>query len=194
MSDGRFAIADMENRMMTRNFLIAAAALVWAHAAAAADVRTTMDPQADLGKYGTFAFLESEPKGKGAIMDPMVNRRLRTLIAQHLNKSGYKPAPPGQTGELGVHFAGHVEPKQRVLMTGRPSPYSYNWGRTELGGQESFEYREGTLVVDLVDLAKGQLLWRTRITEAFSAGYSEENWKKVDQALAEAFKKLPPRR
>jgi hypothetical protein len=179
---------------MARNFLIAAGALLLAHAAAAADVKTTVDPQADFGKYGTFTFLESEPKGKGAITDKRVYDRLRYLIAQHLNKSGYKPAPPGQSGELGVHFAGHVEPKQRVLMTGRPGPYSYNWGRAELGGQDTFDYREGTLVIDLVDLSKGQLLWRTRIQEAFSAGYSEENWKKVDRALMEAFKKLPPRR
>lgn len=179
---------------MARSFLIAAAALLLVQAATAADVRTTMDPQADLGKYGTFAFLESEPKGKGAITDKLANSRLRNLIAQHLNKRGYKPAPPGQAGELGVHFAGHVEPKQQVLMTGRPTPYSYNWGRTELGGQETYDYREGTLVVDLVDLSKSQLLWRTRIREAFTAGYSEENWKKVDQALAEAFKKLPARR
>ena len=180
--------------MMARNFLIVAIGLLMAHAVAAADVRTTVDPQADLGKYKTFAFLESEPKGKGAITDKLANSRLRNLIAQHLNKSGYKPAAPGQAGELGVHFAGHVEPKQRVLMTGRPGPYSYNWGRTELGGQETFEYREGTLVVDLVDLSKGQLLWRARISDAFSAGYSEENWKKVDQALSDAFKKLPARR
>jgi hypothetical protein len=179
--------------MLTRILAIAAFVL-WSAGAAAADVRTTVDSQADLGKYGTFTFLESAPKEKGAITDARVNSRLRYMIATHLGKRGYQPAPPGQAGDLGVHFTGHVEPKQRVLMTGRPGPYSYNWGRSELGGTDTFDYREGTLIVDLVDLAKGQLLWRTRIQEAFSAGYSEENWKKVDRALADAFGKLPSRR
>jgi hypothetical protein len=180
--------------MVSRTFLIAAGALLLAHAATAADVKTTVDPKAEFAKYGTFTFLESEPKGKGAITDKRVQDRVRFLIAQHLNKRGYHPAPPKQQADLGVHYSGHVEPKQRVLMTGRPGPYSYNWGRAELGGTDTYEYREGTLIVDLVDLAKGELLWRTRIQEAFSAGYSEENWKKLDRALGEAFQKLPARR
>ena len=179
--------------MLTRTLLFAAVAWLAAAPAAGADVRTTVDPQAKFSGYRTFAFLEPDPKAKGAIADKMARDRLRTLIAQHLVKRGYKPAEPGKAGDLGVHFSGHVEAKQRVLMTGRPQPYSYNWGRAELGGQDTYDYRDGTLVVDLVDLAKGQLLWRTRIQEALTAGYSEENWKKVDRALDEAFKKLPSR-
>lgn len=180
--------------MFRRAFLFATAILLIAPAALAADVKTTIDPQADFTKYGTFTFLEPDPKAKGALTDKKVYDRLRYMIAQHLNKRGYQPAPPGKTSDLGVHFAGHVEPKQSVLMTGRPGPYSYGWGRTELGGQDTLDYREGTLIVDLVDVSKSQLLWRTRIQEALTAGYSEENWKKADRALGEAFKKLPPRR
>lgn len=48
--------------------------------------------------------------------------------------------------------------------------------------------------MDLVDLGKNQLLWRARISDVFSAGYSEDNWKKVDRALVEAFKNVPQRR
>jgi opacity protein-like surface antigen len=178
----------------TRTLTTAALAMLLAGAATAADVQTTVDPQADLGKYRTFVFLEADPKVKGAITDKQVRSRLRYLIAQHLNKRGYTPAPPGKPGELGVLFSGHVEPKQRVLMTGRPGPYSYDWGHSEIGGQSTLDYREGTLYVDLVDLSKDQLVWRSRMTEALSAGYSEENWKKMDRVLAEAFKKLPARK
>ena len=176
--------------MFARTLLVAAGLLL-AGAVTAADVQTTVEPSADLAKYRTFSFLESEPKAKGAITDKRANERLRYMIAQHLNKSGYKPAPPGKPGDLGVLFSGHVEPKQRVLMTGRPGPYSYDWGRTQLGGESVLDYREGTLYVDLVDISKSQLVWRTRFTEALTAGYSEENWKKVDKALGEAFKGLP---
>jgi hypothetical protein len=176
--------------MFARTLLVAATLLLTG-AVTAADIQTTVEPEADLAKYRTFTFLQADPKAKGAITDKRAQERLRYLIAQHLNKRGYKPAPPGQAGELGVHFSGHVEPKQRVLMVGRPGPYSYGWGQTQLGGESTLDYREGTLYVDLVDLSKDQLVWRTRITEALTAGYSEENWKKTDRALAEAFKKLP---
>ncbi len=173
--------------------VIASAILLAAPVASAADVRTTVDPAADFSRYRTYTFLQSDPKEKGAITDAKARERLQSLIARQLNARGYKPAAPGQAGDLGVHFSGHAIAKQRVLMTGRPDPYSYGWGRAELGGQSTLDYREGTLFVDLVDLSKGQLLWRTRISEALTAGYSEENWKKADRALGEAFKKLPPR-
>jgi hypothetical protein len=180
--------------MRSRALACAALVLVAAQSAWAADVKTTVDPAADLTRYPTFTFLEPDPKAKGALTDKRVYDRLRYMIAQHLNKRGYKPAPPGQTGELGVHFSGHATAKQSVLMVGRQGPYSYSWGNQELGGVDTMDYREGSLVVDLVDLARGQLLWRSRITEALTAGYSEENWKKADKALAQAFAKLPQRR
>ena len=182
--------------MRTTAISIAAAMLLAARAAAlcAADVQTAADPKADLAKYQTFAFLEPDPGAKGAITDKAVRERLRYMIAQHLNKRGYKPATPGQAADLAVNFAGHAEPKQRAMMVGRPGPYSYSWGNTEVGGFDLADYREGNLVIDLVDLAKGQLLWRARIKEALTPGYSEENWKKADKALAEAFAKLPARR
>ena len=176
--------------------VIAAAILLSAFAATlpAADIKTTVDPQADLGKYRTFTFLQADPKDKSAITDKLALERLRRMIATHLGQRGYQPVEPGQTADLGVHFASYAVPKQQVLMTGRPGPYSYGWGRMELGGQDTFDYREGTLMVDLIDLSKNQLLWRTHISEALTAGYSEENWKKIDQALGEAFKKVPSRR
>ena len=179
-----------------RSRAYAAAALVLAMAlppAWGADVKTTADPAADLGRYGTFTFLEPDPKAKGAITDKRVRERLRYMIAVHLNSRGYKPAAPGKTGELGVHFSGHAAPKQSALMVGRPGPYSYGWGNTEVGGFSTMDYREGNLVVDLVDLSKDRLLWRAQIQQALTAGYSEENWKNADKALAEAFKKLPAR-
>ncbi len=180
--------------MCARLCMTAAMVLVTAQAAWAADVQTKVDPAADLKKYGTFSFLEPDPKAKGAITDKNVQSRLRYFIAKHLNSRGYTPAPPGKPGDLGVHFSGHAVPKQRVLMVGRPGPYDYSWGRAELGETDTMDYREGNLVVDLVDLSKGQLLWQARIKEALTAGYSEENWKKADKALAEAFKKLPARK
>jgi hypothetical protein len=159
-----------------------------------AGIQTTTNPAADLGRLRTFTFLEADPKDKGAITDPAVNGRLRQLIARQLVERGYLPAASGQTADLGVLFAGHVEPKQRVLMTGRSGPYSYNWGRAEPGGQTTLDYREGTLVVDLVDLSRNELAWRARISEALTAGYSEENWRKLDIALGDAFKTVPQRR
>jgi hypothetical protein len=153
-----------------------------------------MEPGADPGKYRTFAFVQGDSKDKGAITDTYVQHRLQQMVGKQLAGKGYVATAPAQVAELGVNVAGHVVPKQRVFMTGNPGPYDYNWGRIEPGGYQTVDYREGTLYVDVVDLGQGRLLWRARISEALTPGYSEENWKKVEQALGEAFKSLPPHR
>ena len=172
------------------------AAIVFGGCATAPDVQTTVDPAANLAGYRAYTFLETDPKAVGAITDAEAQRRIRALLARHLNAKGYTLAASGQAADLGVHYSAQIVAKQTALMIGRPAPYSYAWGHQhqELDGSITQDYRQGTLFVDLVDLAKGQLLWRARISEALSAGYSEDNWKKVDRALGEAFEGLPPRR
>ena len=149
-----------------------------------------MDPQADYLRYRTYVFLEGGPKTEGAITDKLVNDRLRHMIAVRLGARGYAPAASGQPADLGVHYSGKVVPKQSVLMVGRPGPYDYSWGRTEIGGYDTMDYREGTLYIDLVDLATNRLLWRARISEAFSAGYSrrqlEEDGERAGEGIREA--------
>ncbi|MCC7486642.1 MAG: DUF4136 domain-containing protein [Burkholderiales bacterium] len=162
--------------------------------AQAAEVRTALETGADPAKFRTYSFVQPDPKAKGAIKDSRVRHRLEQLVGRQLMDRGYTPAAPGQVGEIGVNLAGHVEPKQKVFVVGRPGPYDYGWGRTEIGGYRIHDYREGTLFVDVVDLAGKRLLWRAHITEALTQGYSEENFEKVNRALAEAFKTLPSRK
>src|SRR5262249_58625137 len=101
------------------------------------------------------------------------------------------PAAPGQDAQLGVNLAGNVVPKQRVFVTGRPGPYDYNWGRVELGGYQTADYRQGTLFVDVVDLARKRLLLRGRGFQAVSGGGSGEKWEKGNRGPAGGFKRLP---
>ena len=179
---------------MNKQVFLAAIAILISTCATAAEVRTAREPDADPGKYRLYGFVQGDAKDKGVISDKRVQERLQRMVGRQLMDKGYTPAAPGQEAQLGVNIAGNVVPKQKVFMTGRPGPYDYNWGRTELGGYTTEEYREGTLFVDVVDLAQGRLLWRARIAEAFTAGYSDENYKKADRAIAQAFKDFPARR
>ena len=180
-------------RMFRVGFASAVMVLL-ASCAAPPGIQTTLDSQVDISKYRTYAFLEGDPKTEVAFTDKLANDRLRRMIAVRLGANGYVPAASGQPADLGVYYSGKVVTKQSVLMAGRPGPYDYGWGRTELGGTSSLEYREGTLNIDVVELATNRLAWRSTISDAFSAGYTEDNWKKVERALEQAFEKLPARR
>jgi hypothetical protein len=180
---------------MTTKFALAGALLMLiAAGAAAAETAAQPAAAADIAKYRTFTFVQGDPQQAGVVADSQVRHRLERIVTSQLMGKGYAPAAPGQAAELGVNIAGKVVPKQRVFVVGNPTPYNYYRGRIEPGGYETKDYREGTVQVDIVDLARSRLVWNAHIEQALSAGYSEENWKKVERALGEAFKSLPARR
>ncbi len=171
---------------------LAAVALI-AACASAPEVSTTLDPDADPGRYATFAFTQGDPQRLNVVTDPQVLRRLQQMVTRQLAVKGYVAAAPGQAADMGVNFAARVEDAQRVFMTGSGFQ-EYGWRNRQLGGYETVNYREGTLLVDVVDLKQTRLMWRAHVAEELTPGYSEENWIKIDRALAEAFKTLPARR
>lgn len=162
--------------------------------AVCADPAAGSKPSAEIARYRTFGFVESDPQQAGVVADRQVRHRLERMVATQLMNKGYAPAAPGQAAQFGVNIAGKVVPKQRVFLVGNPTPYDYYRGRIEAGGYDSAQYREGTVEVDLIDLARGELLWNARFDQALSPGYSEDNWKKVERSMAAAFKALPARR
>ena len=167
--------------------------LALAACAGSPNVQTTTDPKADLSKYTTYAFVNSDPKEAGAITDPMLRRRLADMIAAQLSSRGYQMAAVGQVPTLAVHFTGSVSQQQRVFMEGPGQGfYGYGW-RQDMGGFDTSNYRKGTLTVDLVDPKQKQLVWRARVSEALTESYAEDNWMRIERALATAFKDLPPR-
>jgi hypothetical protein len=177
-----------------RSTLLCAAVLWLAGCAASgSNVQVTRDPNADLSKYNTYVFANSDPKQAGAIADPVVRRRIADIIAAQLAARGYQPAAQGQVPSLAVNFTGSTSQQQRTFMEGPGMGYyGYGW-RQDLGGFDNYQYRQGTLVVDLVDPKTKDLVWRARVTEALSESYSDANWQKIEQSIAAAFKDLPQR-
>jgi len=167
--------------------------LALAACAASPNVQTTTDPKTDLSKYNTFAFVTSDPKEPGAITDALIRQRLASMIAAQLSTRGYQIAAQGQQPTLAVHFTGSVSQQQRVFMEGPGQGfYGYGW-RQDMGGFDTSNYRKGTLTVDLVDPKLKQLVWQARISEALTESYSEENFARIERAIAAAFKDFPQR-
>jgi hypothetical protein len=182
-----------ENSVTIHSGFACALLMLLSACAAAADTTAKSKAGADIVKYRTFAFVKGDPQQEGVVADRQVRHRLERMITTQLMNKGYAPAAPGQKAELGVNMAGKVMDKQQVFLVDNPTPYEYYRGRIEAGGYDTAQYREGTVQVDIIDLGQPRLLWNTRIEQELSAGYSEENWKKVERAMAAAFKSLPAR-
>ena len=68
---------------------------------------------------------------------------------------------------------------------GRGAGYYYG------GGVTTYEYEEGTLIVDLVESSKKELVWRATIV-AILRDSQEKNFELVNKGVATAFESYPP--
>ena len=103
--------------------------------------------------------------------------------------------------DLQVHYWLTIKDKQHVESTGpmfdpygRRGGYGVDpYGRSGYGGVTTYNYQEGTLIVDLVTPSKDELVWRGSIVSAL-ADSKEQNIEMVNRAIAKAFEDYPPKR
>jgi len=80
-----------------------------------------------------------------------------------------------------------VKDKQR--STG-PAYSGYGWG-PGYSGVSTYEYREGTVITDLIEPTKKNLVWRTTIIAELEDSM-KENAELANKAIKKAFENYPP--
>jgi hypothetical protein len=163
----------------------------------AGDVKTEFDPAKDFSAYSTYSFVSgSEMTNTGLLADPHIRERLFNFIAGALDHQGYKEVPLDQPHTLAVRFwvARKAKTEESVFIADPwYGGYPMYWNGPWAGGYEEYvvrNYVEGTLVVDLIDTATRELVWRTYLRQEIedrTAAYNEAKKK-----LYKSFADLPP--
>jgi hypothetical protein len=160
------------------------------------DVKTDYDKSVDFNKFHTFAFAGmTDLTQAGVLSNSLIRKRIESAIGQELTKKGLKPVPSDQDADLFVHYWAGVKDKQVIEATA-PAMGGYGWyGRYGYGGGyggvTTYDYQEGTLITDLIESTRKDLVWRATMVadlEDTAAGNTEL----IDQAVAEAFENYPP--
>ncbi len=121
-------------------------------------VKTDYDREIDFQKYKTYAWTEREVPDDALAQNPLVKRRVQTAVNATLRSKGYSLVEREQADFVVVIHAG-IKERMRVQDYGRYGWYDPWWG--PYGGRvEVSYYEEGTLVVDIVDAQKEELVWR----------------------------------
>ncbi len=168
-------------------------ALLGISACVGPDVQTDFDPSADFPKFRTYAFAELTDLNKGGLLDnSLLRKRLDQMVEQQLRNKGLQQAAGDQQPDLLVHYWVGVQEKQQMqaVAPAGPGPY-YRWGGGYGGTVTTYEYKEGTLVVDLVEPTKKELVWRATIV-AVLGSTTEENVALANKGIAKAFENYPP--
>jgi hypothetical protein len=171
-------------------------------------VITDFDPSAEFSEFRTFAFTGLTDRDQGGALDnSLMRKRIEEIVGWQLTAKGLRQVNVEDRSDLLVHFWVGVKDKQRVESTGMTAgAYGgrYGWGAgASYGGRygagagyagsgvTTYEYQEGTLIVDLAESSKKELVWRATIV-AILRGSPEENLELANKGVAKAFEDFPP--
>jgi len=167
---------------------VVAMLLVFAAGCVSPDVKTDFDPTVDFSRFKTFAFSGlTDLDQRGMLDNSLMRQRLENMIGRELQQKGLTQVGLEQNPDLLVHYWVGVKDKQR--STG-PAYSGYGWG-PGYSGVSTYEYREGTLITDLIEPTKKNLVWRTTIIAELEDS-TKENVELSEKALKKAFADYPP--
>ncbi len=152
-----------------------------------AGISVDHDKSVDFSKYGTFTIRQAtEP------VSPLMRQRLIQAIEVQLGADGLEKVEEGADLHVVIHVAIGTE---KVI---RADSWGYGghpgWGGWGGWGTTTVNVRDvsvGTLLLDIVDTASNQLVWRGVATDSLPKK-SEKLEKKIYKTVDKLFRHFPP--
>jgi len=130
-------------------------------------VNTEVDPRADFTSYASFEFLpqgglarpaEDVPRRLRATLDPLYHAYVQEGVTRNLTAKGLALAPSREEADLLIGYRTVIGDRTEVI----PPIYGYGWrGHVRpLYPARVHRYKEGTLVIDIIDRRGEYLVWR----------------------------------
>jgi uncharacterized membrane protein len=175
---------------------LAVAATALAGCASGPNVQADYDKSADFGKYRTYGFVAQAGTDTGDFRS-LGTQMLQNAAAREMEARGYARA---ENPDLVINFKGKLEEKVDVESTPAPyygpgwgyrgwygSPYG-GWGGSEVTTRR---YNVGTLVMDVVDREKRQVVYQGGVQGVVTKEMEKNREAAINQAVANIFSKYP---
>ena len=142
------------------------------------------DPGYDFSKLKTYSWI---PNPQLAQSDELFDKNFRGSMDKQLAAKGFSQTDSNPDFKVAYH--GDVQSKVDVTNWGYRYPGWY-------GGVEVYQYEEGTLIVDFVDAASGELIYRSTIKAEIDRRSSdfERRQKRINEAVEKILKDFPPQK
>lgn len=164
------------------------------------DVKTDYDHNTDFTRIHTFAFAGmTDLNQDGLLSNSLTRKRVETAIARELTKKELRPVELDQKPDVLIHYWLGIKDKENVqamapMMTPAVGGYgwrgSYGYG-AGYSGVTTYEFREGTLITDMVEPVKNELVWRATVVANLEDS-ALENIELTNKAILKAFEGYPP--
>lgn len=148
-------------------------------------------PGVDFISYNTFSIYNGVIKDSQLESAPLVKKRVLEAITNEMQKKGLTLTDSANAALIIFAQAGTAE-KMNVTDYG----YGYGgwWGPNPYGRDIDVSYyTEASLIIDLVDNAKDEMIWRGIGTGVVQqTGTPEERQQRIDEAIAKILAQYPP--
>ncbi len=157
------------------------------------------DPAVDFAVIHTYSWGQASSADDELARNPLLKNRIIASVDNYLQNRGFSKVEPDQADIL-VVIQATVKEKMRVTDWGGPRGYYrdpwYNpwWGAGAYGGRVDVSYyQEGTLVIDIVDNSKKELIWRG-LGRGIVGSHSDKEKKQaaIDTYVQEILNNFPP--
>jgi hypothetical protein len=174
----------------------AVALLALAGCASGPDIRADYDRSADFGKYRSYGFVANAGTDSGDFKS-LSTQMLQNAAAREMEARGYVRS---DDPDLVINFKGQLEEKVDIEST--PAPYygpgwGYaGWGGAYWGGWGGTEvttrrYNVGTLVMDVVDREKRQVVYQGGVEGVVTREMMQNREASINAAVGHIFSHYP---
>jgi len=171
-------------------------ALLLAGCAGGPEIRADYDQAADFGKYRSYGFVAQAGTDSGDVKS-LATQMLQNATSREMESRGYTKA---ENPDLVINFKGRLEEKTDVESS--PAPfYGPGWGYrgwygAPWGGYGATEvttrhYKVGTLVIDIVDRERRQMVYQGSVEGVVSKEMLSNREAAINAAVAHIFSKYP---
>jgi len=172
------------------------AVILLAGCASGPDIRADYDRAADFGKYRTYGFVAQAGTDTGDFKS-LSTQILQNAAARQMESRGYTRS---DNPDLAINFKGKLEEKVDVDST--PAPYygpgwGYGgWYGAPYGGYGGTQvttrrYNVGTLVMDVVDREKRQVVFQGGVEGVVTKEMLQNREAALNRAVEHIFSKYP---
>jgi hypothetical protein len=147
------------------------------------------DRTANFATFKTYALKDGTKVGQ-----PLIDNRITAAIESELKKRGLTPSASSPDLDVTYHVAFDKQKDITAWSTGT-GPYGWRWG----GGWGTTDVRVneilvGTLVVDMADAKKSELVWRGMgVKEVDVNAKPDKRDKNIQEAVEKIFRNFPPK-
>jgi len=158
--------------------------------ALAQKVSFDFDKSADMSKFKTYALKDGTKVG-----DPLIDNRIVSAIETELASKGFTKKDAGSDVVVVYHVAFDKQKDITAYSSGY-GRYGYRWG----GGWGTTDVRVneilvGTLVIDVADATKQEVVWRGMgVKEVDVQAKADKREKNINGAVKKILQNFPPKK